>query len=78
MSKRLFKQDTFLKSLHYRWIALLGMEVYKESGKPFKSGRRFNTVKSVIRHPKLKRTLCYTFHEDNSYVECWRCKPAVK
>lgn len=40
--------------------------------KPFKSGRKVNTVKSVIVHPKLNIP-AYTFEEDDSYVECRRC-----
>lgn len=39
----------------------------------FKSGQLINTVKSVITHPILKIPT-YTFHEDESYVECRRCE----
>lgn len=53
----------------------IGKKVYKhESNKPFKSGRKHNTVKGVIQHPILKNRLAYTFEEDDTYVECWRCK----
>lgn len=45
----------------------------EENGKPFKSGQKINTVKNIIIHPILE-TFAYTFHEDDSYVECRRCK----
>jgi len=44
-----------------------------KSGKPFKSGFQTNTVKAVINHPILNIP-AYTFEEDDSYVECRRCK----
>jgi hypothetical protein len=47
------------------------MKVRKKK-KPFKSGLMINTVKGVINHPILN-TLAYTFHEDDSYVECKKC-----
>jgi len=43
-----------------------------KSGKPFKSGNIFNTVKGVIIHPELNIP-AYTFEEDDSYVECRKC-----
>jgi len=56
----------------------IGKKVIKDkSGKPFKSGLKVNTVKSVIDHPELshdKPILAYTFFEDDSYVECRRCE----
>lgn len=45
----------------------------EENGKPFKSGSITNTVKSIIIHPILE-VFAYTFEEDDSYVECRRCK----
>jgi len=42
--------------------------------KPFKSGFKINTIKGVIEHPMLKNEMAYTFHEDDSYVECRRCE----
>jgi len=39
----------------------------------FKSGSFINTIKSVIIHPILGIP-AYTFVEDDSYVECRRCK----
>ena len=43
------------------------------NGKKFKSKLNENTVKDVIMHPILN-VLAYTFEEDDSYVECRRCK----
>lgn len=45
--------------------------------KPFKSGFKTNTVRDVIDHPIL-HIPAYTFHEDDSYVECRRCKVVVE
>ena len=41
--------------------------------KPFKSKNRVNTIKGVITHPELGIP-AYVFEEDDSYVECRRCK----
>ena len=41
--------------------------------KPFKSARLINTIKGVTTHPELQIP-AYTFEEDDSYVECQRCK----
>lgn len=41
--------------------------------KPFKSGKKTNTINGVIIHPILNIP-AYTFEEDDSYVECRRCK----
>ena len=41
--------------------------------KPFKSGFKVNTIKGVMNHPILN-VPAYTFIEDDSYVECRRCK----
>jgi hypothetical protein len=54
----------------------IGKKVTKDK-KPFKSGLRINTVKDVIEHPILKIP-AYTFVEDDSYVECRRCKVLVE
>jgi hypothetical protein len=42
--------------------------------KKFKSGLYFNTVKGIINHPILNIP-AYVFEEDESYVECRRCRP---
>jgi len=52
----------------------IGKKVKKDS-KPFKSGSKINTVDGLIRHLHL-RVPAYTFEEDDSYVECRRCKLA--
>lgn len=53
---------------------LVGKRVIKHSKKPFKSKLVINTVKAAdFIHPTTGR-LCYTFLEDDSYVECCRCK----
>lgn len=41
--------------------------------KPFKSGLKANTVKGIVNHPILNIP-AFTFIEDDSYVECRRCK----
>ena len=59
----------------------IGKQVKKKSinnddsyqAKPFKSGKKVNTIKGVITHPILFIP-AYTFNEDESYVECRRCK----
>lgn len=58
---------------------LVGKLVRKKSGnnntlapKPFKSGRRFNTVKEFVVHPNTGQP-AYSFIEDDSVVECSRC-----
>lgn len=50
-----------------------GMLVYKTSKKPFKSGRKINTVKGVLEAHPVTQHPCYTFYEDDSYVEAGRC-----
>lgn len=40
---------------------------------PFKSGLKINTVKGIVNHPILNIP-AFTFEEDDSYVECRRCK----
>lgn len=51
------------------WI---GKVVAKDSGKPFKCGKKEVTVKDVINHPILA-VPAFIFIEDNSYVECRQC-----
>lgn len=54
--------------------ALIGQQVVKRSGKPFKSGAKIGTVKGLTVHPTTQRA-CFTFEEDDTYVECGRCTP---
>jgi hypothetical protein len=50
------------------------LRVIKLTGKPFKSGRKINTVKSDnFIHPVTGKP-CYHFDEDNTYVEIHRCR----
>lgn len=58
-----------------RFKSMVGKQVMKRrSGKPFKSGNKVNTIKACDTiHPNTGR-LCFTFLEDESYVECHICK----
>lgn len=51
---------------------LVGRAVSKASGKPFKSHRKINTVRAVVEDERFG--LCFAFNEDDSLVECWRCR----
>jgi hypothetical protein len=52
---------------------LIGKKVKKVSGKPFKSSLKINTVAFICFKPQLQRQ-CFCFHEDDSFVECFRCE----
>ena len=52
---------------------LVGKEVSKKSGKPFKSGKKVNTVKGITIHKETNHS-AFEFFEDDSQVECWRCE----
>jgi hypothetical protein len=52
---------------------LIGIKVEKVSRKPFKSGLLVNTVKGYSTNPYTGK-LCFTFEEDDSAVECFRCQ----
>jgi hypothetical protein len=61
-----------------RYKSMIGCKVWKKRGKatpkPFKSGQQINTVKRAeVIHP-VTGLLCFEFEEDDSYVECFRCK----
>ena len=49
------------------------MIVRKLSNKPFKSGLTINTVKETTINPKTGNP-AYSFEEDNSIVDCFKCK----
>ena len=53
---------------------MIGKKVQKVSPKKFKSGSKINTVKGVVMHPILKNLKAFTFEEDDSIVECRRCR----
>lgn len=61
------------QEMYSTYASAIGTKVQKER-KPFKSGLKVNTVKAVVQHPFIDR-LAYTFEEDDSIVECWRCFP---
>ena len=53
----------------------IGQKVYKESGKPFKSTNKINTVKGMTTLTFNNKTVdAFTFVEDDSAVESRRCK----
>ena len=56
---------------------MIGKKVCKESGKPFKSGKKVNTVKEVVLHPDNIDEYAFTFEEDDSYVGCVVCKEYI-
>jgi hypothetical protein len=56
--------------------SMIGMSVVKKSKKPFKSRLVINTVKAADTIHPVNGTHCFTFEEDDSYVECWRCREA--
>lgn len=55
------------------WESWVGLHVQKKSGKPFKSTLKIGTVNGTCVHPKTGH-LCFTFEEDPSYVEAFRCE----
>lgn len=50
----------------------IGRRVVKRSGKPFKSGEKVATVKSVTGNPHSGK-LAFTFEEDDSCVDVYQC-----
>lgn len=55
--------------------SMIGRTVRKRSNKSFKSGEKNNTVFGIVTHMPTMRS-GFTFFEDDSVVECWRCKLA--
>jgi hypothetical protein len=53
--------------------SLINKKVVKKSGKPFKSGLKVNTVKSVTENPNTNKP-AFTFYEDESVVDVFICK----
>lgn len=56
-------------------LLAVGTKVSKASGKPFQSGSKVNTIKGVMHHPVFHDKPAYSFEEDDSIVEAWRCRP---
>ena len=48
------------------------MQVYKKSGKPFKSGQHINTIKGITVNPNTDKP-AYLFEEDDSVVDQYIC-----
>jgi hypothetical protein len=64
------------------WQAMIGKQVWKNpktttkfQPKPFKSGLKVNTVTGIVVHEQTGRP-GFTFLEDASVVECFRCSLA--
>lgn len=55
----------------------IGKQVAKKSKKPFKSGSKVNTITGVITNTQTGNP-AFTFQEDDSNVECWRCIDAIE
>ena len=73
---------TFTEAEVQAWHDMVGQRVWKNprttskfEPKPFKSGSKFNTVKAVVVHEQTGRP-GFTFVEDVSVVECFRCSIA--
>jgi hypothetical protein len=60
------------------FMSNVGKRVEKYSGKPFKSGKKINTATGIIMNKELGNVACYTFVEDESCVECYRCVAVEK
>lgn len=69
------RQDT--KEQVLIWIDFIGRVVEKQSGKPFKSTNKINTVKGLVKNPQTGH-LAFIFEEDDSNVECWRCRLVIE
>lgn len=66
----------------HRWNSMVGQKVWKNpkttskfEPKPFKSGLKINTVTGVVIHEQTGSP-GFTFAEDESVVECFRCSIA--
>ncbi len=51
----------------------IGQQVYKTSGKPFKSKEKYNTVSGITTNPHTGRQ-AFTFEEDESVVDAHQCE----
>jgi hypothetical protein len=51
----------------------IGLQVFKPSGKPFKSSERINTVKCLTTNPHTGR-VAFSFIEDDSIVDVIQCE----
>lgn len=55
------------------WQSMIGERIWKKSRKPFKSKLQVNTVTGITTHP-YRDSPCFTFKEDDSFVECIKCE----
>jgi hypothetical protein len=62
----------YLNELEQPELLPIGTRVVKRSGRPFKSTFWINTIKGYTNNPQTGRP-AYTFEEDDSNVECFRC-----
>lgn len=58
-------------------LAEIGQLVKKQSDKPFKSGNKRNTIAGYTNNPHTNES-AYTFAEDDSVVNCDRCRPCTQ
>jgi len=58
-------------------ILKVGDKIAKRSGKPFKSGRKVNTIKEFVVHPQTGQP-GITFEEDDSIMVEAGCRPATE
>lgn len=66
-------EDNIGKRVTKREIRFNPKKAKETIQKPFKSGLKTNTIKGIVPHPILGIP-AYTFEEDDSYVECRRCR----
>lgn len=53
---------------------MIGIQVFKTSKKPFKSGEKIGTISGFGEPNPYTNRMTFTFLEDDSTVECFRCK----
>ena len=73
-----FEKLTDLDKKNY-FSNFLNKKVFKNSKKPFKSGEKINTVNNIVVMNTLstirkRKVYGFSFLEDDSVVECLRCK----
>lgn len=73
MKKLTFRTDEITPELINTATKHIGHLVIKRSKKPFKSGELINTVANVVINPHTNY-LAFTFRENPSYVDIWKCK----
>lgn len=73
MENRIVKHDVVTSEDLLKWVYLIGTQVVKRSNKPFKSSKKVNTVRGIVKNPQTNR-FAFIFEEDDSNVECWKCK----